>query len=136
MTNQDPAGELFKQVLIRGSILIAAIALIGGLAGFLVAAAAGLTSALIGAGLALVFVSLTALSVAIGGRLPLGAFFGIVLGGWILKLVGFVLVIGLLKGADFINGPVLFFTLVASILGTLALDSVAVLRARLPLGRD
>jgi hypothetical protein len=136
MTNQDPAGELFKQVLIRGSILIAAIALIGGLAGFLVAAAAGLTSALIGAGLALVFVSLTALSVAIGGRLPLGAFFGIVLGGWILKLVGFVLVIGLLKGADFINGPVLFFTLVASILGTLALDSVAVLKARLPLGRD
>ena len=77
-----------------------------------------------------------ALSVAIGGRLPLGAFFGIVLGGWILKLVGFVLVIGLLKGADFINGPVLFFTLVASILGTLALDSVAVLKARLPLGRD
>ena len=65
MTNQDPAGELFKQVLIRGSILIAAIALIGGLVGFLVAAAAGLTSALIGAGLALVFVSLTALSVAI-----------------------------------------------------------------------
>ena len=123
MTNQDPAGELFKQVLIRGSILIAAIALIGGLVGFLVAAAAGLTSALIGAGLALVFVSLTAL-------------IGIVLGGWILKLVGFVLVIGLLKGADFINGPVLFFTLVASILGTLALDSVAVLKARLPLGRD
>ncbi|MEY4424489.1 MAG: hypothetical protein RJB56_116 [Actinomycetota bacterium] len=136
MTNQDPAGELFKQVLVRGSILIAGIALIGGLVGFMVAAVAGLTSALIGAGLALVFVSLTALSVAIGGRLPLGAFFGIVLGGWILKLVGFVLVIGLLKGADFINGPVLFFTLVASILGTLALDSVAVLKARLPLGRD
>lgn len=136
MTNQDPAGALFKQVILRGVLLIAAIAIIGGLVGFLVAAVAGLTSALIGAGLALVFVSLTALSVAIGGRLPLGAFFGIVLGGWILKLVGFVLVIGLLKGADFINGPVLFFTLVASILGTLALDSVAVLKARLPLGRD
>ena len=128
--------NLFRRVLVLGSSLIAAIAMIGGLVGFLVAGLAGLTSSLIGAGLTLVFVTLTALSVWIGGRLPLGGFFGVVLGGWLVKVIGFVLVIGSLKGADFINGPVLFFTLVAAILGTLAVDSILVLKARIPVFTD
>ena len=125
--------ELFKQVFIRGSLLVAAIAVIGSVVGFLVAGMPGLVSALIGAGLALLFVTLTAVSVYVGGKLPLGGFFGVVLGGWVLKLVGFIVLIGALKGADFISGPVLFFTLVASILGTLAIDSVLVLKARIPI---
>ena len=112
--------ELFKQVFIRGSLLVAAIAVIGSVVGFLVAGMPGLVSALIGAGLTLLFVTL-------------GGFFGVVLGGWVLKLVGFIVLIGALKGADFISGPVLFFTLVASILGTLAIDSVLVLKARIPI---
>jgi hypothetical protein len=123
--------ELFKQVFIRGSLLVAAIAVIGSVVGFLVAGMPGLVSALIGAGLALLFVTLTAVSVYVGGKLPLGGFFGVVLGGWVLKLVGFIVLIGALKGADFISGPVLFFTLVASILGTLGIDSVLVLKARI-----
>ena len=130
------ANNLFTRVLTLGSALIGAIAVIGGLFGFLVAGAAGLTSALIGAALTLVFVTLTALSIWLGGKLPLGGFFGIVLGGWLIKIVGFALVIATLKGADFINGPVLFFTLVAAILGTLALDSVLVLKARIPVIGD
>lgn len=125
--------ELFKQVFIRGSLLVAAIAVIGSVVGFLVAGMPGLVSALIGAGLALLFVTLTAVSVYVGGKLPLGGFFGVVLGGWVLKLVGFIVLIGALKGADFISGPVLFFTLVASILGTLGIDSVLVLKARIPI---
>lgn len=124
--------DLFRKVLFLGSALIGAIAILGGLTAWLVAGVAGLTSALIGAALTLVFVTLTALSVWIGGRLPLGGFFGVVLGGWLVKVVGFVLVIGALKGAAFINGPVLFFTLVAAILGTLTVDSILVLKARIP----
>ena len=130
------ANNLFTRVLTLGSALIGGIAVIGGLLGFLVAGAAGLTSALIGAALTLVFVTMTALSIWLGGKLPLGGFFGIVLGGWLIKIVGFALVIASLKGADFINGPVLFFTLVAAILGTLALDSVLVLKARIPVIGD
>ncbi|MEO0027551.1 MAG: hypothetical protein RL716_882 [Actinomycetota bacterium] len=125
--------ELFKQVFIRGSLLVAAIAVIGSAVGFVVAGMPGLVSALIGAGLTLLFVTLTAVSVYVGGKLPLGGFFGVVLGGWVLKLVGFIVLIGALKGEDFISGPVLFFTLVASILGTLAIDSVLVLKARIPI---
>jgi hypothetical protein len=79
---------------------------------------------------------MTALSVWLGGKLPLAGFFGLVLGGWLVKMIGFALVIANLKGADFINGPVLFFTLVAAIIGTLAVDSVLVLKARIPVIGD
>lgn len=130
------ANNLFTRALKLGSLLIAAIAVVGGLVGLLVAGTNGLVSALIGAGLTLVFVTLTALSVWLGSKLPLGGFFGAVLGGWLVKIVGFALVVGSLKGADFINGPVLFFTLVAAILGSLALDSVLVLKARIPVVGD
>ncbi len=130
------SNNLFTRVLTLGSALIGAIAIIGGLVGYLVAGAPGLTSALIGAGLTLVFVTMTALSVWLGGKLPLAGFFGLVLGGWLVKMIGFALVIANLKGADFINGPVLFFTLVAAIIGTLAVDSVLVLRARIPVIGD
>jgi len=130
------SNSLFSRVLSLGSALIGAIAIIGGLLGFLVAGGAGLTSALIGASLTLVFVTLTAASVWLGGKLPLGGFFGVVLGGWLIKIVGFAFVIAALKGAEFINGPVLFFTLVAAILGTLAVDSVLVLKARIPVIGD
>jgi hypothetical protein len=130
------SSNLFTRVLKLGSALIGAIAILGGLIGFFVAGVPGLTSALIGASLTLAFVTRTALSVWLGGKLPLAGFFGVVLGGWLVKIVGFALVIGALKGADFINGPVLFFTLVAAILGTLAVDSVLVLKARIPVIGD
>ena len=131
MTQATSAPQVFSRVLKQGLFLVLAIAVIGGLLGLIFAGAAGLTSALIGAGLAFIFTSLTALSVRFGGRLSLGGFFGVVLGGWLVKLIGFVILIAALKGAAFIAGPVLFFTLVASIIGTLVIDSLVVLRSRI-----
>lgn len=79
----DSLETVFKKVLKQGSLLIAIIAALGSAIGFLVAGQAGLVSALIGAGLTLVFVSLTALSVWFGGKLSLGGFFAVVMGvGW------------------------------------------------------
>jgi len=132
MSQPTTNSELFKRVLIRGSFLILGIGVIGGLVGWVVAAANGLVSALIGAGMALIFVSLTALSVLFGGKLSLGGFFAVVMGGWLIKLVMFLILVATLTGADFVNGPVLFFTLIASILGSLVLDTVAVTKAHIP----
>lgn len=133
MINPTATGSdrLFRKVLAFSAALIAGIALVAGVVGFLVAGTDGLVSALIGASIALIFASLTALSVWLGGRLPLGGFYGVVMGGWLLKVVIFLAIIAVLKNASFINGPVLFFALVASILGSLAIDSWLFLKARI-----
>ncbi len=128
------ASQLFKRVLGWGAILIGGIALLASLLGWLLVGQRGLVSALIGASMAFIFVSLTALSVWIGGKLSLGGFFGMVMGGWLLKVVLFLVLVGVLKRAAFIDGPTLFLTLVASILGSLAIDSLVFFRARLPMG--
>ena len=134
MSKASNLNEVFSAVLKQGLLLVAAIAILGGGLGLIFAGVAGLVSGLIGATLALLFSSLTALSVFFGGKLSLGGFFGVVLGGWIVKLIGFIVLIALLKGAAFIAGPVLFFTLVASILGTLVIDSRIVLKSRITIG--
>ena len=114
------------------ALLIGSIALIGGITAWMIAGVAGLVSALIGAGMALVFTSMTAVSVWLGGRLSLGGFFGAVLGGWIVKLFLFIVLVATLKGATFIVGPILFVCVVVSVLGSLALDAIAVSRSRIP----
>jgi hypothetical protein len=136
MPSATSTSEVFANVLKQGLILVGVVALVGGGLGLVFAGINGLVSGLIGAALALLFSSLTALSVKFGGKLSLGGFFGVVLGGWIVKLLGFIFLIALLKGATFIAGPVLFFTLVASILGTLVIDSLIVLRSRITVGSN
>lgn len=133
MTRATNTNDLFKKVLKQGTLLGLAIATLGASLGFLVAGEQGTTSALIGAAIAVVFNGLTALSVWIGAKLPLGGFYGLVLGGWIAKILLFMVAIASLKGATFIHGPTLFFALVAAILGGLTIDALAVLRSRIPI---
>ena len=123
--------KLFSSILKKGSLLIGAIAAVGGLIGYLVASTNGLVSALIGAAMAFVFVSMTAGSVWLGCKLSLGGFFGVVLGGWIVKLLGFIVLVATLRSADFIVGPVLFASVVASIIGSLVLDAIVVTKTRI-----
>lgn len=126
------ADELFTSVLRRSGLLVGLIALAGSLAGFVIAEGPGLVSGLIGAALAFAFSALTLISILLGRKLQLAGFFAVVLGGWLVKLIGFAVLVANLRGADFLNGPVLFFTLVAAVLGSLIIDSIAVLSARIP----
>jgi hypothetical protein len=128
-TNAD---QLFKKVLGQTALLTGLIASMGSLAGYFVEGTNGVVSALIGSALAFVFGALTVISMLVGRRLSLAGFFGVVMGGWLVKLIGFALLARALQGVDFINGPVLFLTLVAAILGSLVIDSIAVLSARIP----
>ena len=132
MKPSTSAEQLFKNVLGQTALLTGLIASLGSMAGFIVEGMNGVVSALIGAGLAFAFGALTVVSMIIGRKLSLAGFFGVVMGGWLIKLIGFALLARSLQGAEFINGPVLFLTLVTAILGSLVIDSIAVLSARIP----
>lgn len=126
------SAALFGKALKLSLLLAAAVAVVGGAVGFLIYGTPGLYSALIGAAVAAVFGAMTILSISIGAKLPLGGFYGMVLGGWLIKLLLFAVLMGLLQSATFISGPMFFFAVVASVLGGLAVDSYLVLSAKLP----
>jgi hypothetical protein len=128
----DNPKTVFTKVLKIGSLLISAIAVIGSLVGFFTAGVPGLLGALVGAGIALIFVSLTAISVLVGSRLSLGGFYGIVLGGWLLKVVIFIGTIAIIKQISGLNRVAIFVTLVASVLGSLAVDAFVVTKSKIP----
>ena len=132
MKPSTSADQLFKRVLGQTALLAGLIASLGSLAGYFAEGMNGVVSALIGSALAFVFGALTVISMMVGRKLSLAGFFGVVMGGWLVKLIGFALLARSLQGAEFINGPVLFLTLVAAILGSLVIDSIAVLSARIP----
>lgn len=125
------ASEVFSKVISFSALAVGAIAIVASALGWIFAGINGVYSALIGAGVCLGFSLLTALSVKFGGQLNLGGFFAVVMGGWILKLVLFFILIAFLRRAEFINGPVFFFSLVAAILASLAIDSMVFLKARI-----
>ena len=78
------------------------------------------------------FSVLTLLALVFGSRLSLGGFYAVVMGGWLLKVVVFLGLIAYLNGLTWLNRPTVFFSIVATVLGGLAIDAVVVMRSRVP----
>lgn len=130
----DSLSTVMARVLKLGSLLVLAIALLGSLVGFLVIGTSGVYAALIGSGAAFLFTALTALSVLIGSKLNLAGFLGAVLGGWLVKMVLFLIGFSMLNKADWLtreSRPIVFFTVVAAVIGGLVIDTMIVSKARL-----
>jgi hypothetical protein len=132
---------ILKRILAYGGILAVAIAIVGSIVGFLVAGSVGLVSAIIGTVMAVVFLGITAASIVLATRVAKGdllnvAFFGIVMGAWLLKLILFVVLIVILKDQPWIHTQVLFTTVVIAVIGTLVVDVVVIARSRLPYVSD
>jgi len=125
------ASSIFTQILKYTGLLALVIAVVGGGLGYLFAGTDGLWSALVGVGLAILFAAITAASMLVAIRFTLGAFFGIVMGAWLLKLVIFIALLVVLRDQPFVDDVVLFLALVVSIVGTLAVDALVVVRGRL-----
>jgi hypothetical protein len=144
---RDPADRtptsnpVLRRALLWGGILAAVIAVVGGVIGFAVAGVEGLVSALLGTLIAVVFMGITAASILLANRFAgsdvfVGAFFGIVLGGWLLKFILFIVLVVLLRGADWLDPVVLFLAIVAGVIGSLVVDVLVVARSRLPYASD
>lgn len=131
------SNRLFRATLLWSAGVTAGLAVVGALVGFAVAGTSGLWSALVAILLAAVFLSLTAATILIANRwygdpLYVPIFFGSVMGGWIVKFGLFIVVLFILRGQPWLNGPVFFVALVASVLASLVIDVVVMLKMRVP----
>lgn len=128
---------ILRRTLIWSAVATVVLAIVAGGIGFLVAQGEGLVSGLLGVVLAAVFLSITGLSILIANRwygdpLYVQLFFAIVLGGWLLKLGVFVVVMILLAGQPWLQPMVFFLSIVAGVLMSLVIDVVVLTQMRLP----
>ncbi|WP_067248911.1 hypothetical protein [Microbacterium resistens] len=128
---------ILRRTLIWSAVAAVVLAAVAAAVGGLVAGASGVWSGLVGVLLAVVFLAITALSILIANRwygdaLYVQLFFAIVLGGWLLKLGLFVVVMLVLRGQPWISPMVFFLSIVAGVLMSLVVDVIVLLRMRLP----
>ncbi len=130
----DDLKSVMQRVLKLGSLLVLGVTVIGSLVGYLVAGTSGLLAALAGGAAAFAFTALTVLSLLFGSKLNLGGFLGVVLGGWLIKVLLFLVLFSSLNKADWLTlsaRPVVFFVVVAAVIGGLVLDTLVVTKARI-----
>jgi hypothetical protein len=133
--------DVMTRALRYGAVVAIAVALVAGSIGYATSGLPGLLGGLFGALLAAVFLGLTAVSILIAGRVTRGdpthpAFYGIVLGVWVLKLVAFVVAAILMRAWDAVDPVVFFWAVIAAVVGTLGGDVVAMARTRMPYVSD
>jgi hypothetical protein len=135
------SNPVLRRALAWGGLLAAIILVVSAVLGLVVAGVPGLLGALIGTLMAVVFMGITAASILLANRfagsdLFVGAFFGIVLGGWLLKFIVFIVLVVLLRDASWLDTTVLFLSLVAGVIASLVVDVLVVAKSRLPYVSD
>jgi len=128
---------VLRTALRWGGIVTAVLLVAAAIAGFATGGAGGLGSALAGVAVSALFLAVTATSILVANRwfgdpLYVPIFFGIVLGGWLLKLVLFIVAIVVLRGLEWVDPVTFYIALVVSVVSSLAVDTVVLLRMRVP----
>ena len=134
---RSSSSVILRMTLVWSAGITGILAVVGAVIGYLIAGPTGLASALVGVLLAGLFLGMTALIILIAGRLPPGpaqipTFVGIVLGGWVVKLVVFIVALLLLRGQPWIEPFIFFFSVLVSVIASLVVDLVVMARARVP----
>lgn len=127
---------VLKRTLFFGFLFALAIAVVGGLIGYLVAGPIAAWSAVMGAAMAGVFLGITAASILWAVRYDIVGFFAIVLGAWLLKFVAFIVAAIALRDQPWINPTALFLSLIAGVISSLVVDVVVVMKTRIPYVSD
>lgn len=126
-----------KRSLIYNGWLALGIAVVGSIVGYFVAGGSGVASALVGTAMAAVFLGITAASIIVASNSARSdmlspAFFGIIMGGWIVKFVVFLVLVFILKDQAWVQSVVLFLSIVVAVIGSLVVDVLVVTKARVP----
>lgn len=135
------SNPVLSRVLIVGGIVTAALAVIIGIVGLVVAGTPGLFSGLIGVVLGALFLAITGASILIANRWngdPIypTLFFAIVLGGWVIKFIVFIIALVMVKNSDWVERPIFFIGLVVSVIATLVVDVIVMKSMRIPYVSD
>ena len=148
MTDRRPESDrtptsnpVLRRALAWGGLLAGVVLIVSGILGFVFAGVEGLVSAFVGTLMAVVFMGITAASILLANRfassdLFVGAFFGIVLGGWLVKFIVFIVLVVVLRDAPWLNPTVLFLSLVAGVIASLVVDVLVVSKSRMPYASD
>jgi hypothetical protein len=121
-----------RRVLRAGAVGAAVAVPVATLLGAVLGGAQGAWGALIGMGLAVAFFGVTVAVSLVTARMDptrLGIW---VLGSWLLKMVLLIVVLALLRDADFYSRPALFLSLLVGVVGSLLLEARIVATTRVP----
>ncbi|WP_243227105.1 hypothetical protein [Microbacterium sp. CIAB417] len=132
---------ILRATLLLGTIVGVVLTVAAAAVGFFVAGGEGLASGLVGALIGAVFPAFTALSILIANRwfgtpAYLQIFFGVVLGGWLLKFVLVIVALVVLTRVDWVVPLVFYFSLLATAVASLVVDLVVLARMRMPAASD
>ena len=132
---------LLRATLMWSAVVTAILAAVGATIGYLSAGSDGLWSVLVGVALAFLFLAITGASILVANRwfgdaLYVPIFFGIVLGGWIVKFAVFIVVLLALRGQPWLEPTAFFLALVVGIVASLVIDVVVMTRMRIPHASD
>ncbi|SEN33036.1 hypothetical protein E3O25_06530 [Cryobacterium sp. TMT1-3] len=132
---------VLRRILIYGGWVALGIAVVGSVIGYFVDGGTGVLSALIGTIMSVAFMGITAGSILLANRVAgnesaIGGFFGIIMGGWLLKFVVFLVLLFVLQDRAWIEPMVLFLCIIAGVVGSLVVDAVVVMKSRMPYASD
>ncbi len=128
----SPARPIFRRALRDCLLLLAVLLVTTPVIGWFVSGWPGVWGALVGVALAAVFSLSTPLVMLRTLRSPMMQVTGVVMGTWLVKVVLVIVVLALVRNADWLDPQVLGIVLLVGVLGSLALDLRAVTDTRLP----
>ncbi|GAA1990081.1 hypothetical protein GCM10009718_29730 [Isoptericola halotolerans] len=113
-------------------VLVVSLLVLGALVGGLVVGPAGVWGAALGAGVAAFFCGTTIWSMQRTVGAPPARMAAFVMGAWLAKIVVLLVVLVVLRGADFYDPYVFGAVLLVGVIGSALLDYRAVARGRMP----
>ncbi|MFC4555973.1 hypothetical protein [Georgenia faecalis] len=123
---------MFRTILRRLTALVVVLAVGGALIGGVLTGMPGVWGALMAAGIAALFTLGTALTMLLTADKPIYVASGAGVGAWLVKTVVVIIVLVLVRDRDFYSPGVFFCVLVVALLGSLAIEFSAMLKARIP----
>jgi hypothetical protein len=121
-----------RRILRVGSVAGALLLLTAALAGWLVRGEAGLWAGVVGALLPLGFFGVTVVVALASARMSATSLGVAVLGSWLVKMVLLIVVLVLLRDAQFYDRTVFGVVLLLGIVAALAVEALVVVRTRVP----